>query len=339
MMDMVRQIREQNSNEKEDRIPDSEHLYREFANEFGEPEDLIRYYLRVLNDAHYIFIIHMVEPDERLMIDGVNGYVVCDAELIGQLKEYGYRMLEHAYEVQNYRRKQASVIVKEMMMDVKKYNNTPLGRALNVAIMLNQFETVMENHIKEYTDEWKARRLEELMTGLDEESGPAAKKKAAQANSDPGLTDHDDVYSAPSEEAPRRAVDNTAYQKLQEMDLSGAWGRSVKQFGVQFLIRVHLRKYEFDELRKLIRQKKIAKEEDLRFIRDSVRKMEYRIIDDPKLNDYSQEMTELRRAAQLRLNQLVLANKPASAAVSETQAESISHDIDLPDIDDEDVEV
>ena len=88
------------------------------------------------------------------------------------------------------------------------------------------------------------------------------------------------------------------------MNLSGGWGVAVERYGVQFLIRIHLRKYEFDTLRSLIRGGRIAREEDLRFLRDSLRKMQGRLDADPTLKLFLKAMAEVRRLAQVRLNRI-----------------------------------
>ncbi|GIX43157.1 MAG: hypothetical protein KatS3mg129_2890 [Leptospiraceae bacterium] len=93
------------------------------------------------------------------------------------------------------------------------------------------------------------------------------------------------------------------------MNLSGNWGKAVEKFGVQFLIRVHLRKFEFDILKKLLLQKRIAKEEDLIFLRDSLRKMEERSLFDKELKKYLNDIKELKRIAQIKINQFHLIRK------------------------------
>ena len=107
----------------------------------------------------------------------------------------------------------------------------------------------------------------------------------------------------------RRAVDTEEYQQLSKMNLTGNWAKAVEQFGVQFLIRVHLRKYEFDVLKKLLLQKRIAREEDLIFLRDSLRKMEERSLFNPELKKYLSEIKELKRIVQIKINQFYLIRK------------------------------
>ncbi|MBR32684.1 MAG: hypothetical protein CMN77_15380 [Spirochaetaceae bacterium] len=329
LQDIVEHIRKANNSKDGERIPTSDDLVRRLSAEYALEQDTIRYYLRVLSDAHYIITIHFVEADERLMISGVNGYVVADPGIIDEVKNYAYRLLEQTYEAQFYRRKQATLIIREMMTDVKRYNNTPLGKTLNAALMLQQYDSVIESHQGEFSDQWKSSRLAELVPGLNQDPGAAAA---------PPLVTDDDSFVAPEVES-HRAVDSEAYRNLEKMDLSGSWGKAVNKYGVNFLLRIHLRKYEFDRIRKLIKQKKIARYDDLRFVRDSVRKMEDRKFEDPMLQYYQNDMTELRRLAQIKLNQITLARQQAGMADQEMNrparpaAASVPQmEIPLPDV-------
>lgn len=80
------------------------------------------------------------------------------------------------------------------------------------------------------------------------------------------------------------------------------WGRMVSKFSIEFLLRVHLRKCEFETVRKLITSGKVTDEVNLRLIRDSLLKMEKNINVDKVLASYLEEMIELRRLAQRKLN-------------------------------------
>ena len=319
LQDIVEHIRKVNKSKDGPRIPTSDELVRQLSAEYALEPDTIRYYLRVLSDAHYIITIHIVEADERLMIAGTNGYVVAEQSLLDEVRSYSYRILEQTYEAQFYRRKQATLIIREMMTDIKRYNNTPLGKTLNAALMLQQYESVIESHEGEFTDQWKSSRLAELVPGLHHDPNQAAMA--------PTLTGADDAF-IPAEGESHRAVDSELYRNLEKMDLSGSWGKAVNKYGVNFLLRIHLRKYEFDRIRKLIKQKKVARYEDLRFVRDSLRKMEDRKFDDPMLQYYQNDMTELRRLAQIKLNQITLARQQGGIADRELHRSPISQTVD-----------
>lgn len=316
-MEIVKRIREVNEGKKyrDHPLPTSDIIYKKYLADIVNSPDKIPEYLRWLADAHYLFIITMVEPDERLMIDGVYGYVAADPVLVRNLREVAYRDLEAAYEQQFYRRKQALVVTRELLPQVRTFNNTHLGRSLNFAIMLQQYEHVLLNALNEYSDAWRRRKLEELVPELAGEDGvfPESAPSTPMYEADP-LAAPPDYDGEGDSASPQRAVDSGELAKVQEMDRSGRWGDAVDKYGVQFLVRIHFRKYEFDRVRWLMRTNKIAREEDLRFVRDTVRLMESRFEEDTKLPKYARELAELKRLAQMKLNQIFLVKKKMGQA-------------------------
>lgn len=288
LMEIVQRLRSANEEGKRGSIPSSDTVYREHLSDLVENEERMRFYLRILTEAHYIFTVHLVEPDERLLIHGLDAYIVCDVAIIMRLKEMAYHELELAYEGHYYRRKQGTMIVRELVGNARQFNNTPLGKALNLGMMLQQYEQFLANHFAEFTDAWKYQKLISIFPDvLQEEREPL---------SSAGTT-------------VRRAADTEQARKIEEMDKTGKWGQAVQKFGVEFLVRIHLRKYEFDRVKQLIKQHKIATEKDLRFIRDTLRKMEGRLEEDPTLKQHLEVITDLRRLAQLRMNQVILARR------------------------------
>ncbi len=347
LLEMVEKIRDLNLKEKKDYpIPVSDTMFRKYFAPILSSEEQMKEYLQILVEAHFLFPLTIVEPDETLMISGADGYVVTDIAALKILRGKTEEDLEVAYEQQMYRRKQAATIMRELLPQARNYNNTPLGRALNVAVMLSQFEQVLISGFAEYTDGWKRNKLQELLPDVDASlltAGAGGDADAGQnvdplafdgADSGAALTtDLDDEapasagiaggappddfggspdmdpgadLTAPPEDAstPARAVDSAELNQIQEMDRSGQWGKAVDRYGVQFLLRIHFRKYEFDKVRWLLRTGKVAREEDVRFVRDTIRTMEGRVNVDLKLGRFLKDMADIRRIAQMKLNSI-----------------------------------
>ncbi len=97
----------------------------------------------------------------------------------------------------------------------------------------------------------------------------------------------------------QRATDRMGIQT--SINPNSLWGRMVSKFLIDFLLRVHLRKCEFEIIRKLITSGKLTSEENLRLIRDSLLKMGKNVNVDKVLASYLDEMTELRKLTQRKL--------------------------------------
>lgn len=301
MLEIASRIREKNLSSGPDYIPSSDSAHKKLFASIVDTDETFVYYMRMLKDAHYIFVIKLVEPDDKLMIQGIDGYISAEVSVIAKMKERSFHELEAAYEHQFYKRKPASSLTRELLTEVRRYNNTPLGRALNLSIMLQQYEQIMASQFSEFTDSWKKNKLQGLVPNS---GGPVA-----------GPEPHEEDLSEFSgmqikEPGSKRAVDSREIASIEAMDRSGKWGEAVSKFGTEFLLRIHFRKYEFEKVKYLIRTKKIAAETDLRYIRDTIRKMEERTGIDPALLKYKQQMSDVKRAAQMRLNEIIIAKKP-----------------------------
>lgn len=338
-MEIVGKVRDLNLNEKKDYpIPVSDTMFRKYFAPIVSSEEQLKEFLHILVEAHYLFPLTIVEPDDTLMISGAEGYVVTDIAALKNLRAKTEEDLEIAYEQQMYRRKQAATIMRELLPQARNYNNTPLGRSLNVAVMLSQFEQVLISGFAEYTDGWKRNKLQELVPDIDVAAlGAEAGSAPPGASADPlafdaggeesevagsdldepessGIGAGDPYGGAPTEmdpaadldapPAPNRAIDSAELSQIQEMDRSGQWGKAVDRYGVQFLLRIHFRKYEFEKVRWLLRTGKVAREEDVRFIRDTIRTMEGRVSVDLKLGRFMKDMADIRRIAQMKLNSI-----------------------------------
>ncbi len=321
LKEIVSRIRDSNLHKDKDPIPTSDIIHRRLCADLEPNQRLLQTYLKLLSESHHIFIVKIVEADERLRIDGIDGYVACEVQILAKLREMAARNLERAYAAQMYQRKQAAQIVKEMLPQARQFNNTPLGNYLNISVMLQQYEHFVATSFAEFSDTWKSTKLDELVRNLDPTAVPDMPEGEPEAGE--GETDAVGVASAegPADAsgAPMRAVDHAELARIEEMDRSGKWGEAVDKFGVEFLVRIHLRKYEFDKLKHLVRTKKIAREEDLKYIRDALMKMEGRKTSDPGLVRHQAAMIDLRRAVQMRISSIFNVRRHGAAAPGEEE--------------------
>ena len=130
---------------------------------------------------------------------------------------------------------------------------------------------------------------------------PAYEKRRAPelppaARPNPGRT-----VDAPPIASGRRAVETEEYRTIQNMEPKGRWEKAVGVYGVQFLLRIHFRKCEFNIVTALVRAGKIGERKDLEYIRDTLTMMLANLQRDPCLAAHVEHMHALRDLVDMRL--------------------------------------
>ncbi|MFB5650005.1 hypothetical protein ACE5IS_05110 [Leptospira wolffii] len=293
-LELAEEIKKINQQE-DNRIPSSDTFLKDMMAFYSREASDIRQSLELLRQARYIFIIKIVLPEtsknSRDQDQGVDAYVYADLKIVNDLKGFAEKKLEKAYEATYYKRKSPFQITRELFPKIKEHNNTPLGRFINIAVMLEEYQRVLTAAPNEYEENRKRNLLSEL---LEKAGTPVAVAR--------DIPDYElgplGGGGAPSM---KRAADVVSSSEV-ALNPKSPWSRLTSKFSVEFLVRIHLRKYEFDTVRKLILSGKLTNFEDLKFVRDSIQKMESHIHLDPLLSGYTMDMTELRRLAQKKMN-------------------------------------
>nr|WP_244935632.1 hypothetical protein [Leptospira bouyouniensis] len=278
-------IRKENL-ESRDKIPTSDSHLRIWSSQLARSEEEIRKLLAALRDSHFIFLVSIVSPDPNLFVYGEDAYVFAEPFILNELKKHSEETLEKLYEASNYKRKSAFQITRELFPKIKEFNNTPLGRAINLSVMLEEFQRMLTAQSYEYTDQWRRNKLQEIF----KDEVLQAEELANNAN----FRENDPT---------KRAVDQLKDQAPKEK-IDSNWVKAKENFSTEFLLRVHFRKYEFDIVKKLIQSGKLKEEKDIKYVRDTIQLMESRIDQDNLLKRYANEMIDLRRYAQAKLNML-----------------------------------
>ncbi|GBF41699.1 hypothetical protein LPTSP2_09800 [Leptospira ellinghausenii] len=278
-------IRKENLESRE-KIPTSDTHLRVWSSQLARTEEDIRKLLTSLRDSHYIFIVSIVSPDPNLFVYGEDAYVFAEPFILNELKKHSEESLEKLYEASNYKRKSAFQITRELFPKIKEFNNTPLGRSINLSVMLEEFQRMLTAQSYEYTDQWRRNKLQEIY----KDEVLVAEELANNAN----FRENDPT---------KRAIDQLKDQAPKEK-IDSNWVKAKDNFSTEFLLRVHFRKYEFDIVKKLIQSGKLKEEKDIKYVRDTIQLMESRMEQDNLLKRYANEMIELRRYAQAKLNMI-----------------------------------
>jgi hypothetical protein len=280
LQEIANQIKEENLRGKE-RIPTSETFIKKMMTQHSKTAEEIFTCLDNLHELHFIFKISLVQPDQELYLESVEGYVYAEASVLNDVKNQSEQKLVAAYENTLYKRKSAFQITRELFNKVKEYNNTDLGRALNETVMLEEFLRIISSNAFEYSDSYRKEKLYKLFK-----------------EDEPAILSHHEMYTE-DELSPS----NTEKQRYFDPGNS-KWSKAVNQFSVPFLIKIHFRKYEFDIVKKLINTQKITMLEDLVFIRNTLKFLEIQLDKDIILKYHIEKIIELRRITQGKINAL-----------------------------------
>nr|WP_291872762.1 hypothetical protein [Leptospira sp.] len=284
-MDLADMIRKENLESRE-KIPTSDTHLRIWSSQLARTEEDIRKLLTSLRDSHYIFVVSIVSPDPNLFVYGEDAYLFAEPFILNELKKHSEESLEKLYEASNYKRKSAFQITRELFPKIKEFNNTPLGRSINLSVMLEEFQRMLTAQSYEYTDQWRRNKLQEIY----KDEVLIAEELANSAN----FRENDPT---------KRAIDQLKDQAPKEK-IDSNWVKAKENFSTEFLLRVHFRKYEFDIVKKLIQSGKLKEEKDIKYVRDTIQLMESRMEQDNLLKRYANDMIELRRYAQAKLNMI-----------------------------------
>ena len=311
LLDIVKYVKEFHNLNREDPIPTSDIMLRKLLQHKGLNRTEMDFYMQLLADANQLFILRIVEADKSTGEPELNGYVYADMALVNDMGRLYDNKLESLYEYEMYRRKDALGIIKELVPRFKIYEHTEMGKVLNIDLMLKQYQHVIGENYWQYKPEKKTEKLKEVLkenAHLFTTSHNVSGDETGEEKSQPEQT-----QSAPHTEFPgsvniqgdsERALDTNEYRRLQEMNLTGKWGAAVSAYGVQFLLRVHFRKYEFHVVRRLIIARRVARQEDLEYIKTSVETMMRNIRKDRLLRDHLEEMQGLYNLSLERLEEL-----------------------------------
>lgn len=256
--------------------------------------ELCRRVLAVLVRSHKIFLMEIVAEDKAREIPRVEGYIVADLPVIRKLKNYYQSELMIEYEKKFQKKHLVHQIVKELLPIMKSLNNTPLGQLANKAIMLEEFERLLEKNPLEYGVEWKEQHMEIELKKANFETPPERRDGAA------GKTQAGRKAEAAVGQA-GRAVDSERYTEFISKSKSYPLQKILKIYGINFFLQVHLRKCQFPALQKLVEDGQITRRSDLTLLREMLQKVKQNINVDKNLTGRTEELYALEQTVVHRL--------------------------------------
>ncbi|MBN1531184.1 MAG: hypothetical protein JXA20_00840 [Spirochaetes bacterium] len=287
-------IVQSNARDTVDAIPHSEQLYRDIVSILSADMHIARRAINILKEAHKILTIEVIKEDKQNNIKRVEGYVEAEFNTIKRLKIIYQNALMDEYELQYHRRLMTHQIIKEIYSKIAAFKNTPIGQLANKAIMLEEFEYLLEKNYTEYTDAWKSKKLNELFEQT--ENIDTAQEEDVEEEPEvapPPVTEE----PAPSQE-PQRAIDAEGSAEVEESQKLSphAVQKLIKIYGINFFFRVQLRKYNFVHLYQIVESGMIQRRDDLKLLKDMIKTVRSNYAKDQKLAEHYDELTRLDQA-------------------------------------------
>lgn len=278
-------IRKANAKEDLTAVPHSDDFAKHVQSILGITPTDLKLYVSILKDSHKIFIFEIVKEDPDHEIKKIEGYVDADLHTISRLKNYYQHRLMEEYEKRFHKHVLVHQIIKDIFPNIKMYNNTSLGFIANKAIMLEEYENLIEKDYTEFSEENKNSLFRDIVS--------QHQKTAAI------FGDHADSGDAQAGPAPdsssRRAVDSEEYQNFPNKNSKESIRKMLKVYGVDFFYRVHLRKYDFEIIFNAIEMREIDRKPDLKILKDHLKKLKMNYDRDPELEKYSDQIYRLER--------------------------------------------
>ncbi len=275
-------------------IPHSDAFIKYLTSSLGVEADFVKRALRVLLNSHRIFSMEIVAEDSARDVPRVEGYVVANITVVRRLKNYFQSELMVEYEKQFQKRYLFHQIVKEIFPVMRSLNNTIVGQLANKAIMLDEFERLLEKNYGEYTDDWKEQHFEREMQnanlplGHEKSQAPAVTKAAGSPRSGKA-------------KPISRAIDTKQYEDFLSKSTSYPLQRILKIYGVNFFFQVNLRKYQFEYLKKLVEDGQLNRRSDLLMLREMIQTVKSNMHRDSGLAAHMNELYDLEKSVTHRL--------------------------------------
>lgn len=272
-------------------IPHSDTFQNEIISLYGITKNEFEVVLSVLKESHKILIMEIAKEEPRKNLDKISGYIDADLHTIQKLKEIFYNALVAEYEKEYHKKKTAGQIIKELIPRMSYINHSPIGKFLNKALMLDEFERHVEKNFREFTEEWKDENYtvqlsvnEEFLKNIGNEKKNPVSPKVNESVSIPVKT-----------AASKRAVDSPLHQEYQSQNSGESISKMLQIYGFEFFCRVHLRKYNFEIIEQAIDSGIITRRQDLTTLKEMLKQMRAHFGIDSELEKYYDDIMNLDR--------------------------------------------
>jgi hypothetical protein len=152
--------------------------------------------------------------------------------------------------------------------------------------MLEEYELLLEKEYNAYTESWKEPRLSRLI----EERNDLLRMQLTEKTSSRAAADGPE-----SAQEAKRAVDSASQKEVSALTSLQSIDKVLQIYGIEFFLRINLRKYNFDFVKTIVEQRIIKRKEDLTMLKRMLQRVRENADRDPDLARYLEELGELER--------------------------------------------
>jgi len=278
-------IKSFNTYEYDPTVPMSDQFLKDFTSTEGYSDAETKMAITILNEAHMVFIIAITKENKQTGDKKIDGYVVADEDIISNLRSIYQRRLTEVYNKDKGTRYGYAQVLKDVMNNMHRLVNTPIGRVANIAIMLNEYGNLIAKNSEEFTDSWRDAKLDEFLDIGTLENELEQEQQSEGASKE----------AAGGRAGAERAVDSPEFEDYNRDDRTLPPQKMIMIYGADFFFRVKLRKYEFGVLRDMIREGHIKRRADIVLLKNMVKTIKVNFDRDPRLNDFFEDIFHLDR--------------------------------------------
>jgi len=295
--EVFQEIKKRNMDVGPDSIPHSDEFFKYASGILGIENELIKKIIKILINAHQIFSLKIVQEDTTHDIPEIEGYVVANLFLLRKLKNFFENELVILYEDEYKQRFMVRRVIKEIFPRLNMLNNTQIGEVANKAIMLDEYEGLMEKEYEQYNENWQKSQLKieiakAKLPAEIERKGNRSEKGIDKADIDKNIGEKQGKSKTV---VSGRAVDSNKYNEFIEKSNNYPIDKILKIYGIDFFLRINLRNYKFTLITELIEKGKIKERPDLIRLKNMLKKIKLNLDKDKKLAKYYNDIYELER--------------------------------------------
>jgi hypothetical protein len=297
VLDLVKSVYSEilyrNTSISKDVIPVSTEFFPYLEKRLNIDPDKIPEIMEILTEAKMIF--SFVLSNSSIKQEVVNGFVVTKGDVILAALKRSNDTLETLYSHECNRKTPADKLILELSGKREKYNNTPIGIAANISMMLAHYKSLLERNILQYSEKIQSKLLAEVLRdkpSIEEYIKKPEKSKPKAAGS--SFTREVEKTETPPETS-RHVSEASIFSEFSSFSKNHPIEKTLKIYGIELYTRSCFRDYQFNLIQKLLDDGHISTHDDLLKIKQLLEKERMNSDKNIKLNEYAGEINNLMK--------------------------------------------